>query len=163
MASQLKQILLIFSENTSLHGVSYINNQRHSTWNILAWMLAFSLMFVIYLCMLCGTLISYYSYPTVTNAEYMTTDAISFPSVTVCNSNAGRYSAITRNKDAMHVFKNSFGNASLPDVNVSVIDMVNVTRTDAHQPEDMYIYISIKSEFNIWNADLMVRIRAYAV
>ena len=72
MASQLKQILLTFFENTTLHGVSYINNQRHSTWTRLAWMLAFLLMFAIYLYLLCGTLINYYSYPMVTNVEYMT-------------------------------------------------------------------------------------------
>ena len=139
MPSQLKQILLTFSENTSFHGVSNASNETHTKWTRLAWMFAFTLMFVIYLYMLCGTLMTYYNYPTQTNVEYRITDAIKFPSVTICNSNVARYSAIIRNKYAMHVFKKSLKNEALPDVNVSAIDMINVTRSVAHQPEDMYL------------------------
>ena len=105
MPSQLKQVLLALSENTSFHGVSHTSNERHTKWTTLAWILAFTLTFVVYVYVLCGTLMIYYNYPTQTNVEDRITDAIKFPSVTICNINVDRYSAIIRNKYAMHVFK----------------------------------------------------------
>ena len=82
---------------------------------------------------------TYYNYPTQTYVEYRITDAIKFPSVTICNSNVARYSAIISNKYAMHVFKKSFESEALPNVNISAIDMVNIMHSVAHQPEDMYL------------------------
>ena len=107
MTSHIKQVLLTFSENTSLHRVSHITNQKHSPWIRLAWILLFLLMVGAFLRLFTETWINYFAYPTVTNVEYRTTDSIAFPNVTICNSNAARYSAIVRDNDALYSLANS--------------------------------------------------------
>ena len=143
MASQLKEVLLTFSETTSFHGVFHMNHKGHPSWLRLAWVLAFVVILGAYLYMLSGTLMNYYSYPVVTNVEYKTTHAIKFPSVTICNTNVARYSLILADRYALYVASRSgIPTRSLPQaksVNTSRIDMVNITQQLAHQPENMYV------------------------
>ena len=151
MTSHMKQLLLTFSENTSLHGVSRITNQRYSPWIRLAWISLFLLMVGTFLRLFAGTWINYFTYPTVTNVEYRTTDSIAFPSITICNSNAARYSAIVRDNDALYAFtKSARAKGNLPEpelpVDESAIDFVNVTYRVAHQPEDMYLECAFDSQ-----------------
>ena len=98
-----------------------------------------------------GTWINYFAYPTVTNVEYRTTDSIAFPSVTICNSNAARYSAIVRDNDALYTLANSEHEAgNIPksklQVDESAIDFVNLIYRMTHQPEDMYLECAFDSQ-----------------
>ena len=86
-----------------------------------------------------------------TNVEYRTTDSIEFPSVTICNSNAARYSAIVRDNEALYTLSHSIrakGNLPEPELPVdeSAIDIVNLTYRVAHQPEDMYLECAFDSQ-----------------
>ena len=152
MTSKIKQAVLSFSENTSLHGISYTTNQKLSTLTRLVWMLLFVLMVGSFLRLFTGTWMNYFSYPTVTSVEYQTTDSISFPSVTICNSNVARCSAIIKDNNALYVFKNSplairkLPNPELP-VNESTIGLADIIYRVAHQPGDMYLECAFDSQF----------------
>ena len=151
MTSHMKKVLLTFSENTSLNGISHITNQRNSLWIRLTWVFLFLLMVGSFLYLFAGTWINYFTYPTVTNVEYRTTDSIAFPTVTICNSNAARYSAIVRDNDALYTLSHSvramrtISEPELP-VDESAIDFVNLTYRVAHQAEDMYLECAFDSQ-----------------
>ena len=142
--SPLSQELKQFGENTSFHGIAGIINAKHCLWIRLTWIFCFLLMAVIYLFMLTTTIINYYQYPVVTNVEYRTADEIAFPSVTICNMNMARYSAVLQDDRAIAMYTSTpsvtrnLPNLSQP-VNMSGINFVNISRVLAHQPEDMYL------------------------
>ena len=147
---QLKYEIKQFAEKTSLHGIAGIINPKHSSWIRLAWLLFFLLMLATYLFMLNQTLIEYFQYPVVTNVEYRTTDSIAFPSVTICNYNIHRYSAIVKDNTALYVYKSTPTIKGLPQpsehVNMSEVDWVALNREWAHQPEDMYLECAFDSQ-----------------
>ena len=151
MTSQIKEVMLSFSENTSLHGISYITNQKLSTLTRLVWMLLFMLMVGSFLGLFATTWMDYFSYPTVTSVEYRTSYSISFPSVTVCNSNIARYSAIIKDNNALYAFNSALAIRKLPKpelpINASTIGLADIMYRVAHQPEDMYLECAFDSQF----------------
>ena len=144
--STLKSELKQFAENTTFHGVAnIINHPKHPVWMRLTWMFFFLLMLSIYFFMLSQTLTKYYKYPVVTNVEYRTTDSITFPSVTICNFNIFRYSAILQDNTGLFIMniESTTRELYLPEPrepeNNSEVDWVKLNYKWAHQPEDMYL------------------------
>ena len=148
--SQLKYEMKQFAENTSLHGMAGIINSKRSPWIRLAWLLSFLFMLATYLFMLSQTVIEYFQYPVVTNVEYRTTDSIAFPSVTICNFNFHRYSAIANSNIGLYAYQLLSTIRTLPEpsdpVNMSEVDWVPLEREFAHQPEDMYLGCAFDSQ-----------------
>ncbi|XP_064625180.1 amiloride-sensitive sodium channel subunit beta-like [Lineus longissimus] len=93
----LKQILKDFADNTSCHGIGSIGRSTSTFFKIL-WTIIVSTFTIIMLIQLTLLVKKYYSYPTRTVIE-VGSGTLDFPSVTVCNINSIRKSAIEESTD----------------------------------------------------------------
>ncbi|XP_033112419.1 acid-sensing ion channel 1A-like [Anneissia japonica] len=84
----------IFSDETSFHGLKHIkggnNWSRRMSWIIILVLALIGLTYQIN-----RSVSRYFDYPTNTNLNYVTKSAITFPKVTVCNSNMFKFDQVT--------------------------------------------------------------------
>ena len=103
LSTRLKDVVTDFADNTSCHGVGSISRSKHIAWK-LVWSAVFLVAVGFLIRQLVTLLFRYQSFPKSTKVE-VKSSALNFPSVTICNMNSLRLTAIEAHVDPLDEYE----------------------------------------------------------
>ncbi|XP_046543042.1 uncharacterized protein LOC124253335 isoform X1 [Haliotis rubra] len=140
----LRDVLMDFSQSTTLHGLRYICLDGAFLARRLLWLVLFTGCAGVMGYQIIDRIIYYYSWPVTVNVHVNFNASLLFPSVTLCNQNAFRATAATeagryRLIEAMYTKSHDFNASQLLAYNATNITLDNLYERAAHRKEDLIV------------------------
>ena len=128
---KVKEHVTDLIDNSSLHGINYIFDQRHPVRRVI-WFVITVAAFIYSMLKVYESTLNHFSYPFNTARMRQYVDEIEFPAVSFCNINDMRMSVLNGTKVDTAILTSSPGN-------VTAEEYRNVTRNAAHDIKEMLV------------------------
>ncbi|XP_071108315.1 uncharacterized protein [Haliotis cracherodii] len=140
----LRDVLMDFSQSTTLHGLRYICLEGAFLARRLLWLVLFTGCAGVMGYQIIDRILYYYSWPVTVNVHVNFNASLLFPSVTLCNQNAFRATAATeagryRLIEEMYTKSHDFNASQLMAYNASNITLDDLYERAAHRREDLIV------------------------